>query len=149
MGTSVQAASAVTEMVQKACGYGMEAVKVDGMNVLEVLQATAEVVEKVRKDHEPRLIEAVTYRFRGHSVADPDKYRENEEKERWKQRDPVLFFEADLKEAGVASDRDFKRIRDEVEAEVEEIVRFADESPDPDVGDLFKHVYAGAWEVRD
>jgi pyruvate dehydrogenase E1 component alpha subunit len=149
MGTAVEKASAVTNITEKACAYGMEAVKVDGMNLLEVLKTTSEVVEKTRADHQPRLIEAVTYRFRGHSVADPDKYRTQEEKETWKRRDPILFFEQDLKEAGIAGDDDFKLVRTEVDKEVDEVVKFAEESPDPSVKELFKFVYAGEWdEVR-
>ena len=148
MGTAVERASAVTEMVKKAASYDMEAVRVDGMNVLEVLKVTADVVERTRKDHEPRLIEAVTYRFRGHSVADPDKYRTTEEKDSWKRRDPLLFFQTDLTEARIAREADLDAIRAEVDAEIDEVVRYAEESPNPDLRDLFKHVYAGEWDER-
>jgi pyruvate dehydrogenase E1 component alpha subunit len=147
MGTAVERASAVTDMAQKSCAYDMEAARVDGMNVIEVLKKTAEFVDKTRKDHEPRLVEAITYRFRGHSVADPDKYRPAEEKDSWKRRDPILFFEADLKESKVASDDDFERIRREIDAEVDEVVKFAEQAPEPQVSDLFRYVYAADWEL--
>src|SRR5207302_7660099 len=132
MGTPVEKASAVSEVYKRACAYDMESIRVDGMDVLEVIRRTHEIVEKTRADSEPRLIEAVNYRFKGHSVVDPDKYRSDEEKEKWRQSDPLVLFEHRLQEAGIAGAEDLKRLQDAVEAEVEEIVRFSDESPNPD-----------------
>jgi pyruvate dehydrogenase E1 component alpha subunit len=80
-------------------------------------------------------------------VVDPDKYRSDEEKERWRQSDPIVRFETELEEAKVAGDEDFRRIRDQVESEVEEIVKFADESPNPEVDELYRYLYAGEWEA--
>jgi len=148
MGTPVEAASAVADIYKKACAYDMESIQIDGMNVLEVLQRTEEIVEKTRADSEPRFIEALCYRFRGHSVVDPDKYRSAEDKERWRKADPIVAFEHELEAAGIADEEYFKTVRQEVDADVQGIIRFADESPDPAPDELYKYVYAGEWDDR-
>jgi dihydrolipoamide dehydrogenase len=147
MGTAVERASAVTELYRKACAYDMEAIRIDGMDVLEVLRRTSEVVEQVRADSQPRFIEAVNYRFRGHSVVDPDKYRTDEERERGRASDGVIRFEHQLVEAGIASAAEIKELQDRVEASVEQTVRFSDESPNPPVDELYRFLYAGEWEM--
>jgi dihydrolipoamide dehydrogenase len=147
MGTAVERASAVPEIYRKACAYDMEAIRIDGMDVLEVLRRTSEVVEQVRADSQPRFIEAVNYRFKGHSVVDPDKYRSDDEKEHWLRNDPVVRFEQQLVEAGVVDADEVKRLKDGVAAEVDETVRFSDESPNPDVDELYRYLYAGEWEM--
>ncbi|HKF79118.1 MAG TPA: dihydrolipoyl dehydrogenase [Candidatus Dormibacteraeota bacterium] len=147
MGTAVERASAVAELYRKACAYDMESIRVDGMDLLEVMHRTAEMVGKTRQDSQPRFIEAVNYRFKGHSVVDPDRYRPEAEKERWHHSDPVIRFEHQLTEAGIVSAGDVSAIQAEVEAEVEAAVRFADESPNPDVGELYRYLYAGEWEM--
>jgi pyruvate dehydrogenase E1 component alpha subunit len=146
MGTAVERASAVKDIYKKACAYDMESVRIDGMELLEVIHRTAEIVEKTRGDSQPRFIEAVNYRFKGHSVVDPDKYRSDEEKERWRNEDPVLRFENSLLEAKIASREDLQKIQADVEAEVDEIVKFADASPNPKVEELYRYLYAGEWE---
>jgi dihydrolipoamide dehydrogenase len=148
MGTPVEAASAVADIYKKACAYDMESIQVDGMNLLEVMLRTSEIVEKTRADSEPRFIEALCYRFRGHSVVDPDKYRSAEEKEKWRKADPIVAFEHELEKAGLADEEYFKNVRVEVDNEVQEIIKFADESPDPKTDDLYRYVYAGEWEDR-
>jgi pyruvate dehydrogenase E1 component alpha subunit len=147
MGTSVERASAVPEIYRRACAYDMEAIRVDGMDVLEVLHRTAEFVERTRADSRPRFIEAVNYRFRGHSVVDPDKYRSDEEKATWRKSDPVLRFEHELEQAGIATREELERIQDEVDSEIEDVVRFADESPNPAPSELYRYLYAGEWEM--
>jgi dihydrolipoamide dehydrogenase len=147
MGTAVERASAVKDIYKKACAYDMESIQIDGNDLLEVLRRTAEVVEKTRADSQPRFIEAVNYRTKGHSVVDPDKYRSDEEKERWRNEDPVLRFEKQLEEARIASLEDLKKVRADVEKEVEEIVKFADESPNPKPEELYHNLYAGEWET--
>jgi dihydrolipoamide dehydrogenase len=148
MGTPVEAASAVKDIYKKACAYDMESIQVDGMNVREVMLRTTEIVEKTRADSEPRFIEALCYRFKGHSVVDPDKYRSAEDKEKWRKADPIVFFEHELEKAGLADEEYFKSVRQEVDAEVQEVVKYADESPDPKTEDLYRYVYAGEWENR-
>jgi dihydrolipoamide dehydrogenase len=148
MGTPVEAASAVKEIYRRACAYDMEAIQVDGMNVREVMLKTSEIIEKTRADSEPRFIEALCYRFKGHSVVDPDKYRSNEDKEKWRKADPIVAFEHELEQASLADEEYFKDVRQQIDAEVQEIIRYADESPDPKVEDLYRYVYAGEWENR-
>src|SRR5438445_782410 len=146
MGTPVDKASAVADIYKKACAYDMESIQVDGMNVREVLIKTSEILEKIRADSQPRFIEALCYRFRGHSVVDPDKYRSPEDKEKFRKADPIVFFEHELETSGLADEEYFKNVRAEVETEVQDIIKFADESRDPKVEDLYKYVYAAEWE---
>jgi dihydrolipoamide dehydrogenase len=148
MGTPVEDASAVVDIYKKACAYDMESIQVDGMNLREVMLKTTELVEKTRADSEPRFIEALCYRFKGHSVVDPDKYRSAEDKEKFRKADPIVAFEHELEKSGLADEEYFKKVRQEIDAEVQEIIRFADESPDPKPEDLYKYVYAGEWENR-
>jgi len=148
MGTPVEAASAVADIYKKACAYDMESIQVDGMNLLEVMLRTSEIVEKTRADSEPRFIEALCYRFKGHSVVDPDKYRSQEDKEKWRKADPIVAFEHELEKAGLADEEYFKNVRVEVDSEVQDVIKFADESPDPKTDDLYRYVYAGEWEDR-
>jgi dihydrolipoamide dehydrogenase len=148
MGTPVEASSAVADIYKKACAYDMESIQIDGMNVREVLLKTSEIIEKTRADSQPRFIEALCYRFKGHSVVDPDKYRSTEDKERWRKADPIVAFEHELEKAKLADEEYFKKIRMEVDAEVQDVIRYADESPDPKTEDLYKYVYADEWEDR-
>jgi pyruvate dehydrogenase E1 component alpha subunit len=148
MGTPVEKASAVADIYKRACAYDMEAIQVDGMNLREVLLKTSEIVEKTRNDSEPRFIEALCYRFRGHSVVDPDKYRSNEDKEKWRKADPIVAFEHELEKSTLANEDYFKKVRQEIDAEVKDIIQFADESPDPNVDDLYKYTYAEQWDNR-
>ena len=96
MGTPVEAASAVADIYKKACAYDMESIQIDGMNLREVMLKTSEIVEKTRADSQPRFIEALCYRFKGHSVVDPDKYRPAEDKEKFRKADPIVAFEHEL-----------------------------------------------------
>jgi pyruvate dehydrogenase E1 component alpha subunit len=148
MGTPVEKASAVADIYKRACAYDMEAIQVDGMNVREVLLRTSEMIEKTRQDSEPRFIEALCYRFRGHSVVDPDKYRSNEDKEKWRKADPIVAFEHELEQSGLADEEYFKKVRQEVDAQVRDIIQYADNSPDPNPEDLYKYTYAGEWDNR-
>jgi dihydrolipoamide dehydrogenase len=148
MGTPVEAASAVADIYKKACAYDMESIQIDGMNMREVMLKTSAIVEKTRADSEPRFIEALCYRFKGHSVVDPDKYRPAEDKEKFRKADPIVAFEHELETSELADEEYFKKVRQEVDAEVQEIVRYADESADPKPEDLYKFAYAGEWENR-
>src|SRR5258708_32060239 len=115
MGTPVEAASAVKEIYKKACAYDMESIQVDGMNVREVLLRTSEIVEKVRADSQPRFIEALCYRFKGHSVVDPDKYRTAEDKEKFRKADPIVPFEHELEQSRLADEDDFPALRQQID----------------------------------
>jgi dihydrolipoyl dehydrogenase len=146
MGTPVEKASAVADIYKKACAYDMESIQIDGMNVREVLLRTSEILEKTRKDSVPRFIESLCYRFRGHSVVDPDKYRSEEDKVKWRKADPIVAFEHELESSGLADEEYFKNVRMEVDAQVRDVIQFADESPDPSPDDLYKYTYAGQWD---
>ncbi len=148
MGTPVEKASAVADIYKKACAYDMESIQIDGMNVREVMLKTSEILEKTRKDSVPRFIESLCYRFRGHSVVDPDKYRSEEDKVTWRKADPIVAFEHELESSGLADEEYFKNVRVEVDNEVKDIIQFADESPDPNAADLYKYTYAGQWDNR-
>ena len=152
MGTSVARASAVTEIWRKALGYDMTGERVDGMDVLAVRQVTDELVWQARERHEPSLLECVTYRYRGHSMSDPDTYRKKEEIKEWQGRDAILSLGEHLKQQKILTDADIERMDQEVTAKVEDAVKFAEESPEPNPQDLYRDVYyepeAGAGEER-
>src|SRR5438270_5713766 len=148
MGTPVENASAVADIYKKACAYDMESIQIDGMNMREVMLRTRERVEKTRADSVPRFIESLCYRFRGHSVVDPDKYRTTEDKEKYRKADPIVAFEHELEKSGLADEGYFRNVRQEIDAEVRDIIEYADQSPDPNPEDLYKYTYAGQWDNR-
>jgi pyruvate dehydrogenase E1 component alpha subunit len=142
MGTAVSRASAVTEIWKKACAYDMTGERVDGMDVLAVRRITDQLVAQAREKHEPSLLECVTYRYRGHSMSDPDTYRGKDEVKEWQTRDGILGLAEHLKKQKMIDDQEIQKIDDEVSAQVEAAVTFADESPEPDPKDLYRDVYA-------
>jgi len=142
MGTSVEKGSAVPELYQKACAFGMHAERVDGNDVLAVRDATLRAVELARKEKLPSVLEAVSFRQRGHSVVDPDRYRTRDLVEKGRSMDPIPVYGQALVEAGLLDDGDLKRIESEVEETVDKAVAFADESPDPQPKDLYVYDYA-------
>src|ERR671930_1517949 len=119
MGTALERHSAVTDLSKKAEGYGVPGSRCDGMDVLDVHSATTEALRKVREDREPQLLEAVTYRFRGHSMADPEEYRSKEEVEEWRRRDPIGSFPKGLGEEEGISEEDIERFDQEAIATVD------------------------------
>ena len=142
MGTAVNRASAVTEIWKKACAYDMTGERVDGMDVLAVRRITDQLVAQARERHEPSLLECVTYRYRGHSMSDPDTYRGKDEIKEWQGRDAILNLGEHMKRERMANDQELQKIDEAVTAEVEEAVRFAEESPEPDPSQLYRDVYA-------
>jgi pyruvate dehydrogenase E1 component alpha subunit len=146
MGTSLARAMSSQDISQKACAYDIAAEFVDGMDVLAVREATLRAVERARKDYLPTLLEVRTYRFMGHSMSDPGNYRTRAEIERHQERDPIKLFTASLKEEGVMSDAEFQKIGAEVNEQVEQAVRFAEESQLPDPKELYTDVYANPIE---
>src|SRR5204863_5965076 len=141
MGTALERHSAVTDLSKKAEGYGVPGSRCDGMDVLDVHSATTEALRKAREDREPQLVEAVTYRFRGHSMADPEEYRTKEQVEEWRRRDPIEVFGSRLVEAGVLGEDERGRLDREVTEEVDRAVEFADASPFPAPESLYDDVY--------
>lgn len=144
MGTALERASAVWNVSQRACAYDMEDETVDGMDVLAVYEATCRAVDRARQHYLPTLIEARTYRYMGHSMADPihGHYRTKEELEQQKARDPITGLTRRLREDGLLSDAELTAMERSVNEEVEDAVMFADRSPDPDPEMLGRYVYA-------
>jgi pyruvate dehydrogenase E1 component alpha subunit len=142
MGTAVERHSAQTDLSKKAEGYGISGSRVDGMDVIAVREAVAEGVRLAREEARPTLLEAFTYRYRGHSAADPEVYREREEVEEWREKDPIETFARRCVEAGVLGEREVQEVRDKAEATVVEAVEFADASPEPPLDTMYESLYA-------
>ena len=147
MGTSVERAMSLRDIAQKSCAYEIASEFVDGMDVLAIREATMRAVERGRKDHLPTLLEIRTYRFMGHSMSDPGNYRTRAEIEKYQERDPIKLFAASLLEAQIADEATFEKLDKEVREEVEDAVRFAEESPLPPPEDLYTDVYANPIET--
>ncbi len=141
MGTAVDRASAVSEIRQKALGYNIPNARVDGMDLMIVRQTALEVIEKVRKGEGPFLLEAVTYRYRGHSMGDPERYRKAEEVKKWEENDPIGIFQRYLLEHQIAGEAELDEVEKQVQTEVEEAVAFAESSPEPLPQALFEDIY--------
>jgi TPP-dependent pyruvate/acetoin dehydrogenase alpha subunit len=141
MGTALARHQAQTDIRLKAETHGMAAEAVDGMDVLAVEAAMRRAVDAVRHDGGPRFLEARTYRFRAHSMADPELYRSKDEVERWKQRDPIATFAARLREQALLSEADLAAMAAAVEDEVAAAVAFAEAAPWEPVEDLTKGVH--------
>ncbi len=142
MGTSQKRAMSIASVAQKAEAYGMANEFVDGMDVLAVREATLRAIERARKDNLPTLLEIRCYRFMGHSMSDPGKYRTTEEIKKYQERDPIFLFRQSLTEAKIISDKDYAEIENRAKEATEKAVKFAEESPFPDEKELFTDVYA-------
>ena len=141
MGTVVERASAVSEIRQKADGYGIPNARIDGMNVIEVRQAAEEHLEYVRAGNGPFFLEAVTYRYRGHSMGDPERYRQKEEVEKWQEEDPIGIYRRYLLKEKISTDGELDDIDTQVEDETQDAIEFAESSPEPAAEELFKDIY--------
>jgi len=146
MGTSLERAMSLSDIAQKACAYEMASEFVDGMDVLAVREATLRAVERARKEYLPTLLEVRTYRFMGHSMSDPGNYRTRAEIEKYQERDPIKLFSATLREEKIVNDKKLEEIDRKVREEIEDALRFADESPLPDPKELYTDVYADPIE---
>jgi len=140
MGTDIRRVSAVIEVYKRAQAYAIPAQQVDGMDVLAMYEATQQAAERARSGEGPVFLEAITYRFRGHSMADPEFYRKKDELEQWRTRDPIVSFRAFLTQDGAIDDATFDRLQAGVEDAVNEAVRFAEESPKPPLEALYRDV---------
>jgi pyruvate dehydrogenase E1 component alpha subunit len=141
MGTALGRHSAVTDLQRKGESLGVPGVRCDGMDVLDTHAVVSEAVERVREERRPLLIEAVTYRFRGHSMADPEQYRTKEEVETWRRRDPIPGFGERLVAEGVLERGELEAIDAAAIARVDAAVEFADASPFPQPDALFEDTY--------
>ena len=147
MGTSIERHSAVTDLSRKAEGLGVPGVRVDGMDVLAVRETVSEHIRRAREDRQPTLVEAFTYRFRGHSAADPEVYRTKEEVEEWRKKDPITVFRDRLLADGVISEGEVGQMRERIEQRVVAAVAFADASPEPPLESLYDHLYVVGDQV--
>jgi hypothetical protein len=118
------------------------------MDVLDVHSVVGEAMRKAREDRQPQLVEAVTYRFRGHSMADPEEYRSKEEVEEWRKRDPINVFKGRLVDEGVISDGDFEKLDAKAMERVDEATEFADQSPFPELDSLYDDIYVYGDQVK-
>jgi pyruvate dehydrogenase E1 component alpha subunit len=142
MGTAIERAQAETDIALRASSYRIPSEAVDGMDVLAVEDAARRAARAVRAGEGPRFLELRTYRFRAHSMYDPELYRPKEEVERWKERDPISLFEALCHERGLLGDADLAEIAAEAESEVAEAVAFAEAGEWEPVEDLARFVYS-------
>jgi pyruvate dehydrogenase E1 component alpha subunit len=148
MGTALRRHSAVTDLQRKGESLGVPGMRCDGMDVIDTHAVLAEAVRRVREERRPVLVEAVTYRFRGHSMADPEDYRSKEEVARWRERDPIPAFAELLIAEGVIDEAERERIDAEAIARVDAAVAFADASPLPTPESLYDDVYVLDQEVQ-
>lgn len=142
MGTPVDRSSAEPDLYKRGCSYRMPGERVDGDDVVAVRDAARAMLDRARTERQPGILEAVSHRLRGHSVVDPARYRSREEAERLRELDPVPAFRAELVAGGVLDEDAARRLEEQAEKEVDDAVRFADESPEPPVQDLFDNAYA-------
>ena len=143
MGTALARSESETNLPMKAAAYEMPAWSVDGMDVLAVAETARRAVDSVRSGGGPHFLEARTYRFRAHSMFDPERYRDKAEVERWRERDPIDLLLAKLE----LSDEERASMEGEIRVEVEDAVDFAENSPDEDVADLMRFVYSPSSTV--
>lgn len=142
MGTAVGRASSVKDMTLKAQGYNMEGAVVDGMNLLDCYAVVKDAADKRRKTPAPILIEAKTYRYRGHSISDPATYRNKDEIVRYQNIDPIMQVKGLLLELDWMSKAELKDMDHDVRKEAKDSAEFADQSPEPDISERDLHVYA-------
>ncbi len=142
MGTAVERASAVSQIRQKAEGYGIPNARVDdGMNVMTVYDAAKEAIEKVRAGNGPFLLEIVTYRFRGHSMGDPERYRKQEEVKKWEEHDPIGIYRNYLIKNKLATAKALDEAEGRAAEDTLKAIEFAEASPEPGLDTLFDNVY--------
>jgi pyruvate dehydrogenase E1 component alpha subunit len=148
MGTALGRHSAVTDLQRKGESLGVPGTRCDGMDVLDTHAVLAEAVERVREERRPILVEAVTYRFRGHSMADPEEYRSKEEVAQWRERDPIPVFGDLLEREGIVDAPERTQIDEHARAQVDEAVAFAEASPFPPPESLYDDVYVLSDQVH-
>jgi len=145
MGTAVERASAVSEIRQKAEGYMIPNSRVDGMDVLKVREAAQKTIEMVRSNKTPYFLEIETYRFRGHSMGDPERYRTSDEVKCWQEEeDPIGIYHKYLVENTIASKEELDGLEKSAELEIQEAVQYAESSPEPQAKDLYTNIYVEA-----
>jgi pyruvate dehydrogenase E1 component alpha subunit len=142
MGTDFRRVSSVTDFVVMGHSYGIPGKQVNGMDVMEVYREVGEAAARVRAEATPIFLEIKTYRYRGHSMSDPAKYRTPEELESYKKQDPLLIQKSRLEESGTLTGEQYAAMDAECKAVCDEAVKFAEESPEPDPSALYEDVLA-------
>jgi pyruvate dehydrogenase E1 component alpha subunit len=142
MGTAVERASAVAEIRQKACGYDIPAEHVNGMDLFDMNEITSRMLKEIRAGSGPQFLEAETYRFRGHSMGDPERYRESEEIHKYQETDPIGIARKHILEKNLATEADLNEMDTAAMDEVLEAIEYAENSPEPAPEDLFADVYS-------
>ena len=146
MGTSVERGTTMArELTAKAAGYGMSAACVDGMDVMNVYDALKPIVEEVRESARPYFVELRSYRYKGHSMSDPRKYRTKEEEQQYETEDPIERLANYLMSGRGLTKDGYDEMVKGVRGQVREAVKWADESPEPDLDELYNDVYADSW----
>jgi hypothetical protein len=148
MGTALERHSAVTDLHKRGEGFGVPGMRCDGMDVVDTHAVTQEALRRAREDRQPMLVEAITYRFRGHSMADPEEYRTKEQVEEWRKRDPVTTFARRLVDEGLLSEDDVEELDQQAVQTVDGAVAFADRSPHPDPESLYDDIYVLGGQLR-
>jgi pyruvate dehydrogenase E1 component alpha subunit len=142
MSTSTARSTAVANIADRAAGYSMPGVIVDGNNFSAVAEASSAAIERARRGEGPTLIESKTYRHRGHSKSDRNRYRTKEEIDEWKElRDPIALFETELRQFGILNDAGIEEVRASVEKEIADAIQFAKDSPMPNTDAVLDYVY--------
>jgi pyruvate dehydrogenase E1 component alpha subunit len=141
MGTSVTRSTGLQELFQRAAGYDMPSMKIDGMDVRVMRDDLRKIIDKMRKDPQPHFVEAQTYRYRGHSMSDPATYRTKQELERAKQNDPIVKFRAALQAEGALTTQQFDELDEKAKALAADSVKFAEESPEPPLDELYNYTF--------
>jgi pyruvate dehydrogenase E1 component alpha subunit len=148
MGTAIERHTAQTDLFKRGEGYGVPGMRCDGMDAVETFQVMCEAIRVAREERRPLLVEAITYRFRGHSMADPEEYRTKEQVAEWRKRDPIETFAARLVDEGVMSEDEVKQMDEEVVKEIDGAVKFADEAPFPPPESLYDHIYVLGDQIK-
>ena len=141
MGTAVDRASAVSEIRQKAVGYGMKNDQIDGMDLMKVREKSLEMINEIRAGNGPQFLEIMTYRFRGHSMGDPERYRNQTEVHEWQENDPIGIYRSYLLSSKISTEVELEKLDHVAEEIVEDAVRFAESSPEPGPEELFRNIY--------
>jgi pyruvate dehydrogenase E1 component alpha subunit len=141
MGTDVRRVSAIIEIYKRAEASGIHAEQVDGMDVEAMHEATSRLAERIRAGEGPMFLEAICYRFRGHSMADPEFYRDKGEIRRWRELDPIEQIKRRMVADGEIDDAGFARLQAEADAVANGAAAFAEQSPPPDIGTLRDFLY--------
>ncbi|MBK5255150.1 MAG: pyruvate dehydrogenase (acetyl-transferring) E1 component subunit alpha, partial [Vicinamibacteria bacterium] len=148
MGTSVERASAVTSLHERGAAYGMTHLPCDGMDIFKVRDTFADAFARARKEKKPTFVEVITYRYRGHSMSDPAKYRSKEEVEKWQEKDPIARLGLFLLDEKFAKPKDLEAIDKDVNLEVDDCIKFAEESPWPPPEYMYDDIYVKTPHVN-